>query len=115
IHGGEGNLGAEGVPEFTAEQFKYRGGDPDLAASGEEATPIPCPDNTNMFFTLYFAMTGLHGIHVLVGVFVFGWLFIRAWKGHFTPDYYGPIDYGALYWHLVDLIWIFLFPLFYLI
>lgn len=75
----------------------------------------PPPPRTNMFFTLYFAMTGLHGIHVLAGVFVFLWLLIRAIKGHFTPDYYGPVDFGALYWHLVDLIWIFLFPLFYLI
>ena len=73
------------------------------------------PENTNMFFTIYFAMTGLHGIHVLVGVFVFIWLLIRAVKGHFTPDYFGPIDFAALYWHIVDLIWIFLFPLLYLI
>ncbi|HTL35467.1 MAG TPA: cytochrome c oxidase subunit 3 [Kofleriaceae bacterium] len=75
----------------------------------------PPPEHTNMFFTIYFAMTGLHGIHVLVGVFVFIWLLIRATKGHFTPDYFGPVDYAALYWHIVDLIWIFLFPLLYLI
>ena len=75
----------------------------------------PPPEHTNMFFTIYFAMTGLHGIHVLVGIFVFMWLFIRAVKGHFTPDYFGPIDFAALYWHIVDLIWIFLFPLMYLI
>jgi len=75
----------------------------------------PPPEHTNMFFTIYFAMTGLHGIHVLIGVFVFIWLLIRAIKGHFTPDYFGPIDFAALYWHIVDLIWIFLFPLLYLI
>jgi len=75
----------------------------------------PPPEHTNMFFSIYFAMTGLHGIHVLVGIFIFIWLLIRAIKGHFTPDYFGPIDYAALYWHLVDLIWIFLFPLLYLI
>jgi cytochrome c oxidase subunit 3 len=75
----------------------------------------PPPEHTNMFFTIYFAMTGLHGIHVLVGVIVFIWLLIRAVKGHFTSDYFGPIDYAALYWHIVDLIWIFLFPLLYLI
>ncbi len=77
-----------------------------------EAMP---PPNTGMFFTIYFAMTGLHGIHVLAGVFVFIWLLIRAMRGHFGPSYYGPIDFAALYWHLVDLIWIFLFPLLYLI
>jgi cytochrome c oxidase subunit 3 len=75
----------------------------------------PPPEHTGMFFTIYFAMTGLHGIHVLFGVFVFTWLLIRAIKGQFTPDYFGPVDYAALYWHIVDLIWIFLFPLLYLI
>jgi cytochrome c oxidase subunit III len=75
----------------------------------------PPPEHTNMFFSIYFAMTGLHGIHVLLGIFVYIWLLIRAIKGHFTPDYFGPVDYAALYWHLVDLIWIFLFPLLYLI
>ena len=75
----------------------------------------PPPEHTNMFLSIYFAMTGLHGIHVLFGVGVFTWLLIRAIKGHFTPDYFGPIDYAALYWHIVDLIWIFLFPLLYLI
>ncbi len=75
----------------------------------------PPPDHTGMFLTIYFAMTGLHGIHVLFGVFVFLWLLMRAIKGQFTPDYFGPVDFAALYWHIVDLIWIFLFPLLYLI
>ncbi len=75
----------------------------------------PPPPHTNMFFSIYFAMTGLHGIHVLVGILVFLWLLFRAVRGDFTPDYFGPIDYAALYWHIVDLIWIFLFPLLYLI
>jgi len=75
----------------------------------------PPPEHTNMFFTIYFAMTGLHGIHVFVGILVFVWLFFRAIRGDFTPDYFGPIDFSALYWHIVDLIWIFLFPLLYLI
>ena len=75
----------------------------------------PPPDHTSMFLTIYFAMTGLHGIHVLFGILVFIWLLIRAIKGQFTPDYFGPVDFAALYWHIVDLIWIFLFPLLYLI
>jgi cytochrome c oxidase subunit 3 len=75
----------------------------------------PPPEHTQMFFTIYFAMTGLHGIHVIAGIIVFLWLLIRSLKGHFTPDYFGPVDYAALYWHIVDLIWIFLFPLLYLI
>ncbi len=86
-------------------------------AGGHPGDPTAriAPPNTNMFFSIYFAMTGLHGIHVVAGIFVFIWLFIRASKGHFGPEYFGPIDYAALYWHLVDLIWIFLFPMLYLI
>jgi cytochrome c oxidase subunit 3 len=75
----------------------------------------PPPEHTNMFLSVYFAMTGLHGVHVLFGVFVFIWLLIRAIKGQFNDKYFGPIDFAALYWHIVDLIWIFLFPLLYLI
>lgn len=73
------------------------------------------PPNTSMFFSIYFGMTGLHGIHVLLGAGIFIWLLLRAKRGDFTPDYYGPVDYAALYWHLVDLIWIYLFPMLYLI
>ncbi|MEO6771832.1 MAG: cytochrome c oxidase subunit 3 [Kofleriaceae bacterium] len=75
----------------------------------------PPPEHTSMFLTLYFLMTGLHGVHVFFGIVVFIWLLIRSIKGQFTPDYFGPIDFAALYWHIVDLIWIFLFPLLYLI
>lgn len=73
------------------------------------------PRNAHMFFNIYFMMTGLHGIHVLLGIFLMGWLLYRANKGHFSDKYFTPIDLGGLYWHVVDLIWIFLFPLFYLI
>jgi len=81
----------------------------------EEAWMKPPPPHTNMFFSIYFAMTGLHGIHVIGGIVLFIWLLFRAIRGDFSADYFGPIDYAALYWHLVDLIWIFLFPLLYLI
>ncbi len=73
------------------------------------------PHHVGVFFSLYFVMTGLHGIHVLVGMGLFLWLLRRAGRGDFGPGYYGPVDIVALYWHLVDMIWIFLFPLFYLI
>jgi cytochrome c oxidase subunit 3 len=86
--------------------------DADKHASHYSALP---PPHTNMFFSIYFAMTGLHGIHVLVGIGVFIWLLVRATKKHFSEAYYGPVDFAALYWHIVDLIWIFLFPLLYLI
>jgi cytochrome c oxidase subunit III len=109
----------DGKPLITQKQLAAADGDmaAALAAAGLEEGDLgrPPPPKTSMFFTIYFAMTGLHGIHVLAGVFVFIWLFWRALKGHFTPDYFGPVDYAALYWHLVDLIWIYLFPLLYLI
>ncbi len=73
------------------------------------------PDNAHMFFGVYFMMTGLHGLHVLVGMAIIAWLLVRTLKGHFTSRYYTPVDLGGLYWHIVDLIWIFLFPLLYLI
>jgi cytochrome c oxidase subunit 3 len=67
------------------------------------------------FFAVYFCMTGLHGIHVLVGMGIYIWLFMRASKGVFNRKYYSAVDNVALYWHIVDMIWIFLFPLLYLI
>lgn len=73
------------------------------------------PRNAHVFFSCYFFMTGLHGIHVLVGIGIWIWLLLKAKKKVFGPNYFGPIDYAALYWHLVDLIWIYLFPLLYLI
>jgi cytochrome c oxidase subunit III len=73
------------------------------------------PQNAHVFFSLYYFMTGLHAVHVLGGVGVLAWLLVRAQRGAFGPSYFGPVDYAALYWHLVDLIWIYLFPLLYLI
>ncbi len=71
--------------------------------------------NVHIFFGIYFVMTGLHGIHVLIGMIVIAWLIWRANRGDFSADYFTPVDLGGLYWHLVDLIWIYLFPLLYLI
>ncbi len=70
---------------------------------------------TGIFFGVYFCLTGLHGIHVIAGIFLMFWLLARAVRGDFGPQNFNAIDFGALYWHLVDLIWIFLFPLLYLI
>ena len=71
--------------------------------------------HASMFFSLYYLMTGLHGIHVVVGIGVMTWLLIKSLKGEFHSEYYTPLEIGGLYWHLVDIIWIFLYPLFYLI
>jgi len=71
--------------------------------------------NPHIFFSVYFMMTGLHAIHVIVGIGVIGWILSRVYRNHFSAEYYTPIEMTGLYWHLVDLVWIFLFPLFYLI
>lgn len=73
------------------------------------------PHNVHIFFGIYFAMTGLHGIHILAGIGVILWMILRLRRGDFDTGYYGPVEYTGLYWHLVDLVWIYLFPLLYLI
>ncbi|MEN8202407.1 MAG: cytochrome c oxidase subunit 3 family protein [Bacteroidota bacterium] len=68
-----------------------------------------------LFFGLYFFMTGLHAVHIVVGMIILGFVFVFVWKDKLTFDNFQLLENGGLYWHLVDLIWIFLFPLFYLI
>jgi cytochrome c oxidase subunit 3 len=73
------------------------------------------PPQAQIFWFLYWSMTGLHALHVTVGVVL---LSIMAWmgkRGRFSADYYNPVDVSALYWHFVDIVWIFLYPLLYLI
>lgn len=72
-------------------------------------------ERVHIFFGIYYVMTLLHALHVAIGMAIILWLIIKASKGHFSAEYNAPVDIGGLYWHLVDLIWIFLFPLLYLI
>ncbi len=69
----------------------------------------------SLFFTLYFLITGLHGFHVVIGMTVLAVVGIMSWRGKFDAEYHTPVELAGLYWHLVDLIWIFVFPLNYLI
>ncbi len=72
-------------------------------------------NHTQIYFTIYFAMTGLHALHMIIGIailFVITWM---AWKGRFSPEWHAPVELFGLYWHFVDIVWIFLFPLLYLI
>ena len=80
--------------------------------NGPEAAAFP---NLAQYFSFYFCMTGLHGSHVLVGMGLIIWLIVRTHKGQFSSEYWTPLECVGLFWHLVDLIWIFLFPLLYLI
>ena len=73
------------------------------------------PDRTHVFFSLYFVMTGLHALHVIVGIGIWFWILRRNIRGDFNKNYFQPVDNSALYWHLVDLVWIYLFPMLYLI
>jgi cytochrome c oxidase subunit 3 len=79
-----------------------------FTAKGIEGLP-------HVFFGVYFVMTGLHGLHVIAGMIVIAWVLIRGRQGRYSAQYYTPVENVGLYWHLVDLIWIFLFPLLYLV
>ena len=101
----------EAAPAATAEGS--------AAASGEHRVLHMTPDQlqrtTQIYFSLYFTMTGLHALHMIIGVglmLVITWM---AWKGKFDSQYYTPVEMGGLYWHFVDIVWIFLFPLLYLV
>jgi cytochrome c oxidase subunit 3 len=75
----------------------------------------PLAKNAQLFFSFYFAMTGMHALHMIVGVGILAVLLLQAWRGKYTPDYYTPVEVSGLYWHFVDIVWIFLFPFLYLV
>jgi cytochrome c oxidase subunit 3 len=71
--------------------------------------------HAQLFFSLYFIMTGLHALHMVIGIGVMLVMFWLSWRGTITAEYYSPIEISGLYWHFVDIVWIFLFPLLYLL
>jgi cytochrome c oxidase subunit III len=73
------------------------------------------PENLALYFSFYYMMTGLHGIHVLIGMCLIFWILLRVRRGDFSPTYYTAVEGVGLFWHLVDLVWIYLFPLLYLV
>ena len=72
-------------------------------------------DKVRSFYWIYFVMTGLHALHMVVGLGLMTWLLWTAWKGIYSAEYYMPVEMSGLYWHFVDIVWIFLFPLLYLL
>jgi cytochrome c oxidase subunit 3 len=78
---------------------------------------FPGPDarQAEIFYSLYFTMTGLHALHMVIGIGILTALLLQARKGRYTPEYHTPVEVSGLYWHFVDIVWIFLFPLLYLI
>ena len=81
----------------------------------EKPLPPDMAQKTQVFFFLYFAMTGMHATHMIIGVGLLFWLIWRAHRGDFSSGYVAPIENFGLYWHFVDIVWLFLFPLLYLI
>lgn len=112
---GFGFLGIKGVEyhehwenhEFPGPNFHFTTGDP--------AHPATDAAHTEIYFSLYWAMTGLHAFHMIIGIGLVTWLVIAGTRGAFNPQYYNPVENVGLYWHFVDLVWIYLFPLLYLI
>ena len=83
----------------------------------DQASPDPNKfrDKVRIYFWIYFVMTGLHALHMVVGLGLMLWLLWTAFKGYYSADYYMPVEMSGLYWHFVDIVWIFLFPLLYLL
>ncbi len=77
--------------------------------------PGASPKNVEMFYWIYFAMTGMHAIHMIIGVGLLSVILYFAARGRYGPEYHNPVEISGLYWHFVDIIWIFLFPLLYLL
>ena len=75
----------------------------------------PEPAGVALFFWLYFALTGVHAVHMTIGIGVMAVIAILAWRGRFSPAYHNPVEVAGLYWHFVDIVWIFLLPVLYLV
>ncbi|MFN2491489.1 MAG: cytochrome c oxidase subunit 3 family protein [Pyrinomonadaceae bacterium] len=84
-------------------------------ASGVHLLPGAARQNVEMFYWIYFAMTGMHAIHMIIGVGLLSVILYFAARGRYGPEYHNPVEISGLYWHFVDIIWIFLFPLLYLL
>jgi cytochrome c oxidase subunit 3 len=98
------------------------GTDPTAAGPASESgghelslSPDQLQLTTQIYFSLYFTMTGLHALHMIIGLGLMSVITWMAWKGRFDSEYYTPVEMSGLYWHFVDIVWIFLFPLLYLV
>jgi cytochrome c oxidase subunit 3 len=83
------------------------------APAGMEVTELP--KGIQLYYSLYFVMTGMHALHMVIGFGLAIWIMIKNARGCFNSEYYPHIEYFGLYWHFVDIVWIFLFPLLYLV
>jgi len=101
---------------YSVSSFVNPASDPEVFAEYHDKPLAPdMAAKTEMYFFLYFAMTGIHALHMIIGICLLGYLIVRANAGDYTTGHVTYIENFGLYWHFVDVIWIFLFPLLYLI
>ena len=86
-----------------------------LVPGAKFAMEGPHAQSAQLFFSFYFAMTGVHALHMVIGVGLLAWLLVNAWRGKYSAAYFTPVEVSGLYWHFVDVVWIFLFPTLYLV
>jgi cytochrome c oxidase subunit III len=84
-------------------------------ASGVHLLPGAAKQNVEMFYWIYFAMTGMHAVHMIIGIGLISVILFFTARGRYGPEYHNPVEVSGLYWHFVDIVWIFLFPLLYLL
>ena len=115
VRGGEGAAGGQGTGgQGTAGTDHSAPAAPATHAAGAASDPA-LQQYTQIFFSLYFTMTGLHALHMIIGIGIMMVITWMAWQGKFDAHYYTPVEMTGLYWHFVDIVWIYLFPLLYLI
>ena len=102
-------------PNYLWEDPAHAAGVGHPATPEEIETARKLQMHTQIFFSLYFTMTGLHALHMIIGVALMCVITWMAWKGKFSSEWYTPVEMSGLYWHFVDIVWIYLFPLLYLI
>jgi cytochrome c oxidase subunit III len=98
--------------QAEAPQYRVRDAIGDVPGSSERDRSKP---GAEIYFSLYFAMTGMHALHMIIGMGIMAWLLFNAYRGRYSETYFTPIENFGLYWHFVDIVWIYLFPLLYLI
>jgi cytochrome c oxidase subunit 3 len=106
-----------GTAFLVIKAFEYYGDYVDRLTPGLAfaADDWQSPQQVKLFLIIYYVMTGIHALHLIIGIGVVVVLLRIAWTGRYGPAYHGPIEVGGLYWHFVDVIWIFLLPLLYLV
>jgi cytochrome c oxidase subunit 3 len=105
------------VPGFhySLSSFLYPDSDEAARAAGDKPLPLDMARHTEIYFSLYFAMTGMHALHMIIGIGILGYMIFRAWRGAYTAGHMVFVENFGLYWHFVDIVWIYLFALLYLI